>query len=58
MRPLAASLPRLIRPSTALYISTTTEAVSNLRSITYLAGVFTNFALLIRAGRALAANRF
>ena len=40
-----------------LYISTTTEAVSNLRSVTFLAGVFTNFALLIGAGRAIAANR-
>ena len=53
-----------------LYISTTTEAVSNLRSVTFLLGVFTNvirapsctfadvqFALLIRAGRAIAANR-
>lgn len=67
-----ASTRILTGRSNLLYVSITTETVSRLRSVTFLAGVFANvrrpclpstdltaqFSLLIRAGRALAAERF
>ena len=37
-----------------LYIRTTTESVSNLRSVTFVAGVLANFTLLIKAGNSIA----